>query len=129
MAKQPAALARYWAKHRKEKTKTRSVSMAKRTHHKKQFTIPLAIVAGFVPAGMDIYNNLGNFNGNWLTSGAHTVAGLIGYDTVGKKYVGLSQAKAAGLYPILLGFAAHWAASRFGLNRVIARAGIPLIRI
>jgi hypothetical protein len=105
--------------------------MAKRhiKHTKKKFTIPLAIVAGFVPAGMDIYNNMPNFNNNVLASGAHTVAGLIGYDTVGKKYVGLSQAKSAGLYPIILGFGAHWAAQKFGVNRMIARAGIPLIRI
>lgn len=100
----------------------------KRTmHKKKQFTIPLAIVAGFAAPVTDIMINAPSLG--YPKSALHTMAGLIGYDTVGGHYVGLSQAKAAGLYPLLLGFGAHYAASKLGLNRMIARAGIPLIRI
>lgn len=104
--------------------------MARRTmHHKKKFTIPLAIVAGFIPAVMDVKNVHDGQGMSYPVSIMHTGAGLIGYDTFGKKYVGWSQASAAGLPSILLGFGAHWAAQKFGINRMIARAGIPLIRI
>lgn len=105
----------------------RRVFTRSRVHHKKKFTLPLAIVLGFAPAVVDVIDNVPGFGipGSIL----HTGAGLMGYDTVGKRYAGLNQAKAAGLYPLLLGFGVHWAASKFGINRMIARAGIPLIRI
>lgn len=93
---------------------------------KKKFTLPLAIVAGFIPAGMDIYNNRGM---GVPQSAAHTIAGLIGWDTVGNSYVGWNQAKAAGAPGIAIGFGVHYLASKLGINRMIARAGIPLIRI
>lgn len=98
-----------------------------RVHHKKAFTVPLAIVAGFIPMAMDINKQAPSMG--WLGSAAHTTAGLIGWDTVGGSYVGWTQAKAAGLPGIALGFGGHWLASKLGVNRMIARAGIPFIRI
>jgi hypothetical protein len=105
------------------------MEVKKRTiHRKKSFTIPVAIVAGFMPAVMDVKNNVNNFGG-WGGSAIHTLAGLTGYDTVSKKYAGLSQMQAAGLYPIIAGFAIHWGASKLGINRMLARSRIPFIRI
>ena len=31
--------------------------------------------------------------------------------------------------PIALGFAVHWMASKFGVNRMLGRAKVPIIRI
>lgn len=98
-----------------------------RRHHRKKFTIPLAIVAGFAPAVLDVKNNAPALG--WAGSALHTTAGLIGYDTVGGSYVGWSQMSAAGTPAILAGFVAHWIAGKIGLNRALGRAGVPLIRI
>jgi hypothetical protein len=97
-------------------------------HKKKGFTIPLAIVAGFIPAVNDITKNKDSFGG-YGASAKHTVAGLVGYDTVTNKYVGWTQAKAAGAPGIVLGFGIHMLASKLGINRMIASAGIPFVRI
>lgn len=105
----------------RRRTATRNFRRAK-----KKFTLPLAIVAGFIPAGMDIYNNRAE---GIPQSVAHTVAGLIGWDTHSGKYVGWFQAKAAGAPGLAIGFGVHYLASKLGINRMIARAGIPLIRI
>jgi hypothetical protein len=98
------------------------------TKRKAKMTIPLAMVAGFLPAVADIKNNANSFGG-WGASALHTGAGLIGYDTVNKKYVGWSQAKAAGLPGVALGFLVHILATKLGINRSLSRAGIPFIRI
>lgn len=100
----------------------------KKKHTKKKFTLPLAILAGFMPAVADVQKNVNSFGG-WGGSALHTGAGLIGYDTVSGTYRGWSQAKYAGTGGIVLGFIVHLLASKFGVNRMIARAGIPFIRI
>jgi hypothetical protein len=103
------------------------MAIKRKMHHKKKFTIPVAIVAGFLPMAMDIMNTKDSLG----IGGAivHSSAGaLIGYDTVGKRF-NMNNWKAAGGPAIWIGFAAHFAAQKFGINRMIARAGIPLIRI
>lgn len=126
----PPALKKYWATHKRGKSRKsirRSNTMKVRRNGKKKMTIPLAIVAGFMPAIADIKNNSANLG--WGGSAMHTGAGLIGWDTVTGKWVGISQAKAAGTPAIIIGFIAHVLASKFGINRALGRAGIPLIRI
>jgi hypothetical protein len=92
----------------------------------KKVTIPLAIVAGFMPAAMDIKNNAANRG--WGGAFIHTTAALTGYDTDSGRR-GWYMAKAAGLPSILIGFAAHYVAVKLGINRALGRAGIPFIRI
>ena len=97
-------------------------------HKKKQFTIPLAIVAGFLPMGFDAWNNRTD-QGGLAKSIYHSASGaLIGYDTVGRKFSMLNW-KQAGGPAIWAGFGVHYAAQKLGLNRMIARAGIPFLRI
>jgi hypothetical protein len=119
------------------KTKTRRIYVkSKRTHHKAKFTIPLAVVAGFAPGVIDSVNN-GTHNG-W-TSGADS-----GLSTFLGDFMGIQTQDAQkqyhtgafstwrlkyGLYPVIAGFAIHWGAQKFGVNRMLARANIPLIRI
>lgn len=94
-----------------------------KVHRKRPgMTIPLAVVAGFaVPVvgvtqlgGMSIGDKVTTV-GRWFT----------GFDKAGFHPESLKN----GLYPVLLGFLAHWAANKFGLNRQLAKMGVPLIRI
>ncbi len=113
-----------------------------RTHrkvmHKQKMTIPLAIVAGAVPGVMDVVRN-GGANG-WGTDGADS-----GVTTLLGDFFGIQTPAAAaaytdgkswstwrlkyGLYPLLAGFALHYGANKLGINRMLARNKVPLIRI
>ena len=100
----------------------------RKMHRKKQFTLPLAVVAGFLPMAFDAYNSRDS-QGGLAKSIPHTIAGaLIGYDTIGKKFAMANWTQAGGP-AIWAGFGVHYAAQKLGLNRMIARAGIPFIRI
>lgn len=110
------------------RTKTRVIRVKSRVHHKRKVTIPLAIVAGFIPAINDVRTTTNSAFPVW-DAAMHTGAGLLGWDTIGKKFVGWTQMRAAGTPGIIMGFAAHWLAQKLGLNRMIARAGIPWVRI
>lgn len=98
-----------------------------RGRSKRHFTIPIGIVAGFMPAVADIQKNAGSFG--VLGSIQHTTAGLIGWDTVSNKWTGWTQMRAAGTPAILAGFLAHMIANKIGINRALSRARVPLIRI
>ena len=96
----------------------------KASHHSKpKMTIPLAIVAGLVPAVVGVWNRRSSgqavsdylqqsFTGITPGTGAFNLANLRG-----------------GLMPIIAGFGVHMVASKLGVNRAIARARIPFIRI
>jgi hypothetical protein len=101
----------------------------RRTHHKAKFTIPLAIVAGF--AGGPVASTIAykNRSGDWGKALMWEGGSLVGYDTENSRYAGYSQMVKAGIYPLAIGFAGHFIAQKFGINKMIARAGIPFIRI
>ena len=107
----------------------RSVSRFGRrvTRRRAKTTIPLALIAGFIPAAVDIMNNAKTVG--YPKAALHTMAGLIGYDTYGGHYRGWAQAGPAGAGGILAGVAVHIAASKLGVNRMIGRTRIPLLRI
>ena len=106
--------------------------------HKAKMTIPLAIVAGAVPGVIDVVKN-GSSNG-WGTDGSDS-----GMTTLLGDFFGIQTPAAAtaytngktfstwrlkyGLYPLLAGFAMHWGANKLGVNRMLARNKVPLIRI
>ena len=101
----------------------------KRRHSKRKLTIPLAVVAGFIPMGMDIYNATKSTDKtDLLRVAVHDITGLnIGdpahphFDMDGFK---------RGLFPIAAGFAIHkFIGGSLGLNRALASAHIPFIRI
>ena len=96
-----------------------------RTHRKKQFTLPLAVVAGFVPMGLALYGVQREMGTRAMLSTIPMK--LIGYNpNLGKWDFGGMK---CGTVSILGGFAVHAIASKLGLNRVLARSGIPFIRI
>jgi hypothetical protein len=82
----------------------------------------MAIVAGFIPVGVGLWNRRGNATdmGNYLQ------AGFTGIGTDGKFNLGNLR---SGLLPVASGFLVHMFAGKLGINRAIARAGIPLIRL
>jgi hypothetical protein len=93
----------------------------KRHHKKHSMTIPIAIVAGFIPPAVGVWDRrsdpkqMGNF----------ALAAFTGIDNGRFNPAALRY----GALPVAAGFLAHKIASRLGVNRALASAGIPLIRI
>jgi hypothetical protein len=102
--------------------------MAKRSKTRRstglRITVPLAIVAGMAGPGIKLWEARGS------ASGMAREAGRIftGFDFWSGQFV--PGAMKYGTLPILMGFLVHWViGSKLGLNRAIARSGLPLIRI
>lgn len=98
----------------------------KKTHHRAtKLTIPLTVVAGFAPLAWHMHEG-------WKARGFAGVAreitvGLTGYDADSNTWNIMNMKYS--LFPILAGFASHYVANRLGVNRVLARARVPFVRI
>jgi len=112
----------------KGKTRIRRVFVSRgkgRSHGKR---ISLAVIAGFVPLALEVVNAYKTEPDDFINRAGHNVtAALTGYDTYDKKFH-LGHMK-NGTLPILGGFMVHKLASKLGVNRAIAAAGIPWIGI
>lgn len=93
---------------------------------KTKLTIPIAVVAGFVPLTMGTYIS---FSTSGMNAGFDTLSRyLTGYSPVTKKW-NLWDMK-CGTFAIAGGMLVHWlVGGKLGVNRMLARAGIPLLRI
>lgn len=113
------------------KAKTRTiVRYAKpKRHHKRSFTIPLAVVAGFTPLVTRFAANA--LHGEGIDyAGKRALEDLTGYRVEdGKWSLGGDHTAKYGLYPIAAGLGVHWIASKLGVNRMLGRMGVPLVRI
>lgn len=103
--------------------------MAKRTkprrRRKNNFTLPLGIIAPLGKVGADCVQ-VGLSDG--IGAGAnHFTTLMTGYniDTKDFKVSRLYR----GLFPVLGGVLLHKAAGRLGINRALASAGVPWLRI
>lgn len=89
------------------------------------FTLPLAVVAGFLPLGIHAVDDyrVGGIThvGKGLT--VRTTGYMVDTGKFELKY--LTQ----GLLPILAGLVAHKVAGRLGVNRALGRARVPFLRI
>jgi hypothetical protein len=91
-----------------------------------KMTIPLAVVGGLVPMGVDVLSA-------YKIGGASAALGHVsmcttGYDpSDGKMKLGFAVQKLYG--PLLAGFLVHKLASKLGVNRALGKAGVPLLRI
>lgn len=95
----------------------------KRNGGKRKMTIPLSVAAGFVPLVMGTVKTPGGWDRKlWFATQAMT-----GYDTDARGWWAPNLMK--GMVPILAGMGVHLVMNRIGINRAIARMGIPLIRI
>lgn len=108
----------------KQKVKYRYRNMfRKRSNHKRKITFPLAVISGFVPAGMEIYAQ----RASPVQMAAALPRIFTGYDFLTGQF-SLDNLK-HGAIPVFAGFMTHYIASRLGINRLIAQTGIPFIRI
>jgi hypothetical protein len=107
----------------KKRTIRRRYFPSRRTHSKAKMTIPIAVVAGFIPTAVGIWNrrSSGQAIADYLQQ---SFTGI----TPGTSQFSFANLK-TGLMPIAAGFGVHMVASKLGINRAIARAGIPFIRI
>lgn len=94
----------------------------RRKHRRAKTTIPLGIVAGFIPLGVGIWNR----KSAPASIGPYVLGSLTGY-VPGHGFNAGNMAE--GSMPILAGFVAHWVAGRLGVNRALGRARLPLFRI
>lgn len=97
----------------------------KGNHHKPKTTISVAMIAGLVPMALDLKSA-------YAVDGMAAVVSHVGLCTVGYDGVNPWNPRHAirKLYgPLLMGVLVHKVASKLGVNRMIARAGIPLFRI
>ena len=88
-----------------------------------KMTIPLAVVAGFVPIVKGVWDR--RTSTSEMTR--YLTVSTTGYDPVAKRWT--AQYLGEGTGSILGGMAIHWAANKLGINRMLGRARIPLIRI
>ncbi len=99
------------------------MARAKRKHFKRKMTLPLAVVGGFAPLAVNTMRTPGGIDRKlWMFTQATT-----GFDTDTGKWWAPNLNK--GTTWILVGTGIHMLANRFGINRAIARSGIPLVRI
>lgn len=101
--------------------------MAKaRGHRRAKMTVPLAVIGGLVPMGVDVIQA-------YRVGGAEAALGHVsmcttGYDpSDGKMKLGFAMQKLYG--PLLAGFLVHKLASGLGVNRALGKAGVPLLRV
>jgi len=101
--------------------------MAKKKHRRKaRATLPLAVVAGFVPPARIIFAE--SQGGRGIEGGAVAASRIfLGYDSINARWD--FQQLQYGFGPILMGFAIHKVAQMVGINRALASARIPFIRI
>jgi hypothetical protein len=100
---------------------------SKRTgeHHRPKMTISLALIAGLMPMVLDLKDA---YKVDGLPAVAsHVGLCTVGYDGVNKWNPGYAFRKLWA--PLAMGFVAHKLASRLGINRMLGRMGIPLVRI
>lgn len=87
-------------------------------------TIPLAVVAGFLPGAWRLWEKRGSLNA--LGNEAGRI--YLGYDSWTGQF-GWSQMK-FGTLPIIAGAVMHrLVGGTLGVNKMLSRAGVPFIRI
>mgnify|MGYP001585157676 CR=1 FL=1 len=105
-------------------------SKEKRKHYRRKMTIPLAIVAGFASPVVRTIQHGRDFGVTGpegaVAEGTRIMLGFNPYSTPMKfEAFRLNY----GLYPVIGGLLVHKLAGMLGINRMLARSGIPLIRI
>lgn len=113
-------------------TKTRQVYVRRVGRRAKKTTLSLAVMAGFAPTLAYAYEgfklNEGKGPDGGMQEAAHRLTmRLTGYEWKGNYWS--SELLVQGLGPVLLGMLIHKGANKLGINRMLARAGVPLLRV
>lgn len=112
----------------------------KRSRGKKSFTLPIAIIGGVLPGVVDVVNNSMANGITYSQKGSpdNGIAVLL------RNYIGIQTPETrakygtgawsptfmyAGMWPLLGGSLVHYIAGKFGINRMLAKAHVPILRI
>lgn len=97
-----------------------------RRYHKKKMTVPIAPVIGMVTQALSngVQNSL--MQGDWNGAMTGLKWNYLGIDANGN-FNGV--ALVTNWTPTIVGMAAHIAANKFGLNRILAKNNVPYVRI
>lgn len=106
-------------------TRYRTRTVKARRRGRAGFTVPLGIVGGFAPLLYGMYT--GFQRGGFADAATEATFRLTGYHLMEKRFS--QQMLVQGWTPIILGFVLHKLAGKFGINRALAQAGVPIIRI
>ena len=111
---------------KKKRTMRRRV-FSRITHRAKKMTFPVAVIAGLMPGVTGTINVATAQGGGWKAAGTYACSAYTGYNPLTAQFsIGnMSQ----GLKPLAIGVIVHKVAGWLGINRAIAGAGIPFIRI
>lgn len=94
----------------------------------KKTTIPLAVVAGFAPLAVDTINTVRDPN-----QGFGQIPHVLGWHLLGINTWDNNKFEfgrlVKGWSPIIAGIVAHKLAGKFGVNRMLASAGVPFLRV
>jgi len=104
--------------------------MAKKKYRRRNgFTVPLAVVAGFVPAGLDIGHAAKDYG--ILAGLDHLSLCTTGITTKpdGHTEWHPSYAIQRLWLPLLAGVLVHKLASKLGVNRMLGQVGVPFLRV
>lgn len=97
---------------------------SKRRAHKK-FTVPVAVLAGFLPGATATISDFQQYG--MQGAGVMISRRYIGYDPQTNRFI--PNMMWGGTFPLILGLIVHKAASMLGVNRALANAGIPVVRV
>jgi len=101
------------------------MAKTKKRHSRGGSTIPVAVVAGFIPYATTLFEAVsGGTPGNVMK----VAPKLIGYDGFTRTW-SWNWMQQAGTPAIFGGLIVHTLASRLGINRALARAKIPFFRV
>lgn len=109
------------------KTIVRRIYVPKRRSRSRSqgMTVSTAAIAGMVPLGLYAYDRYKTGGISGAASGM--CAALTGWDTTSGSFDW--KLMWHGTFPILIGIGVHKAASKLGINRMLAKAGIPFFRV
>ena len=102
------------------------MAKSKKKHRaKRKFTLPVAVVAGFMPGAVASINDFQAYG----MKGAGTMIArrYIGFDPQTNRFV--PNLMWGGTFPLILGIVVHKVAGILGVNRALASAGIPFVRV
>ena len=86
-------------------------------------TIPLAPIAGLAPTVIGVWSR----RSSPKDAVNHLARSMVGFDINTGQFTTAELGQ--GILPLLAGLAVHKLAARFGINRMLAQAGVPVIRI
>lgn len=94
----------------------------KKSHRKRRLTIPLALAAGFAPGAVVLSRQK-----SLEAAGKEASRIYLGWDVDKGDFWARRLQK--GLFPIFAGALVHRAANMVGINRALAAAGVPVLRV